>query len=65
MKAVLVKVNSATQTRVKLPSWTDDDPDEIIRDVRNGGERVITDLDCRNCKRDLEQNDGAEVELRP
>ncbi len=63
MKAILVKVNSVTQTRAKLPSWTDDDYDQIIRDVQNGIRRVITELDCEDCKKDLEQNGGAEVEL--
>lgn len=63
MEAILVKVNNVSQTRAKLPSWTDDDPDDIIKDVQNGTNRVITELDCRNCKSDLEQNGGAVVEL--
>lgn len=60
-KATLVKVNNVAQTRVKLPAWTDDDPDKMIKDVQNGHPRVITSIDCDNCKRDLEESNGAEV----
>jgi len=64
MEAVLVTVNNELQTKTKLPSWIGDDPDKIINDVKNGITRVITSLDAENCKKDLEKNNGAVVQLR-
>lgn len=48
---------------MKLPSWTSEDPDAIIDDVQKGTERVITTLDCEDCKADLEKNNGAVVRV--
>jgi (p)ppGpp synthase/HD superfamily hydrolase len=63
-KAVLTKVNDKEQTRVKLPSWTSEDPDEIIAAVEKGKERTITTQDCDECKADLEKNNGAVVQVK-
>ncbi len=62
-KAILTKVNDKPRTRAKLPAWTSEDPDEIIRDVEAGTERVITTLDCEGCKTDLEQFNAAVVRV--
>lgn len=60
-QAILMKINNKQQTRTKLPSWTSEDPDQIIKDVENGKPRIITTIDCKVCKEDLEKNNGAKV----
>ncbi len=62
-KAILTKVNDKPRVRTKLPQWTDENPDEIIKDVEAGNERVITTLDCDACKADLEKNNAAVVRV--
>jgi hypothetical protein len=64
-KAILTKVNNKVQTHAKLPQWTQDSPDKIIKDVENGTPRVITQIDCEKCKSDLEENNGAEIKVVP
>ncbi len=61
--AILTKVNDKARTRLKLSTWTSEDPDEIINDVVNGNRRKITDFDCGACKDDLEEYDAAEVKV--
>ena len=60
-EAVLTKVIDQIKIKAKLPAWTDDDPEEIIADVKKGKSRLITTIDCYACKEDLEEDNAAEV----
>lgn len=62
-KAVLTRVNDKDRVLAKLPEWTDDDPNEIVADVENGQERVITTSFCQNCKVELEKEGAADVRV--
>ncbi len=62
--AVLKEVKNNAKVRAKLPNWTSENPDVIIKDVNNGKPREITDFNVEACKADLERDNAAVVEIR-
>lgn len=60
LKAVF---NTATVIE-RLGDWTDDNPNEIVIDVMDGRPRLITDMNMEECKRSLEADGAAHVEIR-
>jgi hypothetical protein len=61
--AVLTKVNNVSKVKLKLPNWTSEDPNKIVSDVLGGKKRNITDMNVEGCKKDLEADGAAVVEI--
>ena len=62
-KAMLVAVYDKITTRNRLEGWTQRNLDQMITDAQNGLKPVITTMDCEECKKDLEKDHVAKVEV--
>ncbi len=61
--AVLAKVIDAGTTAIKLPKWTSENPKEIIRLAKENKRPVITEYHPDECKKDLEKDGAAVVDV--